>query len=141
LNLDNLGSEADPDALIDRFRSAYDQARSLTSATATTGPNANPPAAAASPLPPSPVAPAPAIAVSADPALSVTGTPSTTTPQTIERCVTARFGPTNRQIAAAASATFANRPVWVLRVVTDSTTVDLIIETATCAEVFRRPVS
>ena len=132
LNLGNIGHDADPAALIIRFRSTYDRVRPQASATTAPSPIAAAPAAA-------PVAPAPAAAVSADPVFGDAGPPSTLAPSTVDRCVSVLFGSSDRQIVAAASGTIGSRSVWIVRVGSASGTVDLIIEMTNCAELLRQP--
>jgi hypothetical protein len=147
LNLGNVGSEADPALLVGSFRTAFDRVRPQTGATVAPNAAAAPAIAApaVAPAPAVPVAPAlapaPAAAVTADPGSAEVGTPTTVGPQTVERCVTALFGPTDRRIVAAASATLGNRPVWVIRVESSSGTVDLVLNPTGCAELLRQPVS
>jgi hypothetical protein len=164
LNLGNVGSEADPSALVGRFRLAYDRARPQPAATVAPSPAATssvtvpstsvaaPLAPAAGPAPPAQVVPAPAapavavtpapaVAVSADPVFAETGTPSALAPQTVERCVTAVFGPADRRIVAAASGVLGKRKVWVVRVEAATGTFDVILNAASCAELLRQPVS
>jgi hypothetical protein len=164
LNLGNVGSEADPSALVGRFRLAYDRARPQPAATVAPSPAATssvtvpstsvavPVAPAAGPAPPAQVVPAPAapavavtpapaVAVSADPVFAETGTPSALAPQTVERCVTAVFGPADRRIVAAASGVLGKRKVWVVRVEAATGTFDVILNAASCAELLRQPVS
>jgi hypothetical protein len=161
LNLGNVGSEADPTALVGRFRLAYDRARPQSAATVALSPAATssatvpstsvaapvtpaaapaqavvPAAAAAAPA----VAPAPAVAVGADPEFGEPGTPSTLAPQTVERCVTAVFGPADRRIVAAASGVLGSRKVWVVRVEAATGTFDVILNAASCAELLRQPL-
>lgn len=139
LNLGNLGTDIDSTALVTRFRTAYEQAR----------PQASSPTSEV--LPPSPAAPAaaapavnpaPAVAVGAESAfgdsrssiLAPSSTPS------LDRCVTALFGPNDRRVVAAANATVGNRSVLVVRVSASSSTFDVVIEPTTCTELLRVPV-
>lgn len=143
LNLGNVGSEADPTALLGRFRSAYDLIHPQPAAAATPKPAATgsitpSPAAAVAPAP---AAAAPAAAVSADPVFAETGTPVTVAVQTVEQCVTGLFGTSKQRIVAAASGTLAGRTVWVIRVASSTGTVDLILDAVSCTELLRQPVS
>ena len=146
LNLGNVGSEADPTALLGRFRSAYDLVHPQSAATvipnpAATGSITSAPAPAAPAAAAPAAAPAPAVAVSADPVFAETGTPTTVAVKTVEQCVTGLFETSNQRIVAAASGTLANRTVWVIRVASSTRTVDLILNAVSCTELLRQPVS
>ena len=144
LNLGNLGTDIDPTALVARFRTAYDQAKpqasSPTSEVLPPSPAAAAPAASAAAAPA--VNPAPAVAVGVERGFgdsqSSTIAPSST--PSLDRCITALFGPNDRRGVAAATATVGNRSVLVVRVSASSSTFDVVIEPTTCTELLRLPV-
>ncbi len=145
LNLGNLGPEADPSALVSRFRTIYDRVRPpgtplVSGQTQTSLPSAPVTPAPAPAVAAAPVAPAPAVAASADPVFAETATPTALGSQSVDRCVTNLFGATDRQVIAVASATLGNRPVWLVRVQSGTGTADLILNMTSCAELLRQPV-
>ena len=142
LNLGNLGTDIDPTALVARFRNAYDQAKPQASSPTSEVLPPSPAPAAAAPAAPAPaVNPAPAVAVGVERGFgdsqSSTIAPSST--PSLDRCITALFGP-NRRVVAAATATVGNRSVLVVRVSASSSTFDVVIEPTTCTELLRLPV-
>ncbi len=144
LNLGNVGSEADPVALINRFRSSYDRARpqpTVDPALAATTPVAPAPAVTPTPAVAAPAVAAPAAAVAADPVFAEPASPATPlAPQSVERCITTLFGP-DRRIVAAANGTINSRTVWVVRVESGAGTVDVVLNMASCTEILRQPVA